>query len=189
MIEIPTYSEHKLSQFAEQERGKAMGLLQRRFPVLSWQDCEDIIQESFFVLFQKNKMGELRQMTASLSTYFIRICINKAHEALRARGRMVEVEDSGLDFLDAVRDDRVEQLLTFDDESSLREEKEALAHQIVQDLPQPCHDLLWGYYRDNFSMRTMANMLGSTPGSVKVTKHRCQEKFRQRWSSLAASLY
>lgn len=174
----------------EKEREKALAYLRNRFPKLSEQDCEDVIQESFMVLYGKNRQGNLRDMTASLSTYFTAICINKAREALRRNGHTVGVaDDTSLDFLGEVKDEKVQQLLTLDDQTSLIEAKEALARQIVQDLPHPCQELLWGFYRDNCSMKVLADRIGSTVGSVKVTKHRCQEKFRKRWSSLAGEIY
>lgn len=189
-LEIPTYSEHLLSDFVEKEREKAMAFIRKNFSLLSEQDCEDVIQESFIVLYGNSRQGKLRDMTASLSTYFISICINKAHEALRRNGHTVGVaDDADLDFLSEVKDEKVQQLLTLDDQTSLIEAKEALARQIVQDLPHPCQELLWGFYRDNCSMKMLADRIDSTVGSVKVTKHRCQEKFRKRWSSLANEIY
>ena len=74
--------------------------------------------------------------------------------------------------LDEIKDDKLDSLIAMDPETSLIESKEAIARQIVRDLPQPCDDLLWGFFRDNYSLKTLADILGKTVGYVKVTKHR-----------------
>ena len=189
-LQIPTYSEKVLNQFACKQWPKVLAYLKKHF-FISEADCEDVFQEAFIVLFNNNYNGKLKDMTSSLSTYFISICRNKAFELLRSKGHDVKVDgESSLDILNGIKEEKIDSLLlTFDSERSLRENKEAIARQIVHDLPQPCNDLLWGFFRDNYSIKTLADMLNKTVGYVKVTKHRCQEKFRKRWSDLAKSLF
>lgn len=187
---MPTYSEQVLSEFAKREWNKAKAYLMKQFPSLSEMECEDIFQESFVILFQNNRNGKLKNMTCSLSTYFLSICRNKAFEVLRSQNRNTNVnEDRVFDVLDSVKDDKLESLITLDPDISLIESKEAIARQIVRDLPRPCNELLWGFFRDDYSLKTLAGMLDKTVGYVKVTKHRCQEKFRKRWSDLAKNLF
>lgn len=69
--------------------------------------------------------------------------------------------------LDEIKDDKLDSLIAMDPETSLIESKEAIARQIVRDLPQPCDDLLWGFFRDNYSLKTLADILGKTVGYVK----------------------
>lgn len=189
-IEIPTYSEKVLNKFAGKQWQKVLAYLRKHF-ALSEADCEDVFQESFIVLFDNNKDGKLKDMTSSLSTYFIAICRNKAFELLRSKGHDVKIDDeSSLTILDGIKEEKADAiLLTFDTDKSLRENKEAIARQIVHDLPKPCNELLWGFFRDNYSLSTLADMLNKSVGYVKVTKHRCQEKFRKRWSDLAKNLF
>ena len=72
----------------------------------------------------------------------------------------------------------------------LQERKEALVRNIVRDLPSPCDELLWGYYRDGFSMKDLAEKLNyASENTVKVTKHRCCEKFRNRFKECLKSLF
>ena len=68
--------------------------------------------------------------------------------------------------LDEIKDDKLDSLIAMDPETSLIESKEAIARQIVRDLPQPCDDLLWGFFRDNYSLKTLADILGKTVGYV-----------------------
>ena len=190
IIHLSTYSKQILGEFAQKEWDKATAYLMKQFPSLSEMECEDIFQESFVVLYQNNRNGKLEDLTCSLSTYFLSICRNKAFELQRAKSHNLNVvSDSELDFLDAIKDDKVDSLIALDPDISLVESKEAIARQIVRDLPEPCNKLLWGFFRDNYSLKTLADILDKTVGYVKVTKHRCQEKFRKRWNDLAKNLF
>lgn len=120
------------------------------------------------------------------------ICKNKTLELLRSRGNFVsssfEVNVSGsITFLD----EQVDKILMLEsDDEILQERKEALVRNIVRDLPSPCDELLWGYYRDGFSMKDLAEKLNyASENTVKVTKHRCCEKFRNRFNECLKSLF
>ena len=190
IIQLATYSEQLLSEFARKEWDKAKAYLMKQFPSLSEMECEDIFQESFVILFQNNRNGKLKDLSCSLSTYFLSICRNKAFEWQRAKTHNLNVgADSEFDFLDAIKDEKVDSLIALDPDISLVESKEAIARQIVRDLPEPCNKLLWGFFRDNYSLKALADILNKTVGYVKVTKHRCQEKFRKRWNNLAKNLF
>ena len=83
-------------------------------------------------------------------------------------------------------DEKVDMILSFDtDDSATIEEKEALVRKIVRNLPSPCDELLWGFYRDGLPMKELANKFNyASENAVKVTKHRCCEKFRRKFSEL-----
>ncbi len=189
---LPTYSEKVLNDFATQQWGKALAYLQKSFTALSEDDCMDVFQESFISLHENNQKGKLEELTSSLSTYFISICRNKAFEALRAKGKHLTVDtETSLTLMSGdIKEDKINAILdTFDNEESVEERKEELIRKIVKDLPSPCNELLWGFYRDGHSMQTLAQMFNYSLGSVKVTKHRCTEKFRKRYSELINSIY
>jgi DNA-directed RNA polymerase specialized sigma24 family protein len=77
-----------------------------------------------------------------------------------------------------------------DDSEKAQKEKEALVREIVKDLPSPCNELLWGYYGDGHSMKMLAEMFNyASENAVKVTKHRCCEKFRVKYSERVKSLF
>ena len=70
------------------------------------------------------------------------------------------------------------------------EKKEELVRNIVRNLPSPCDEILWGYYRDGYSMKTLAEKFDyASETSAKVTKHRCCEKFRFRFNEMVKSLF
>ena len=180
------FSQQKLNDFASKQWDKTLAFLQGHFS-LSRPDCEDVFQESFIVLHQNILDGKLSDMTASLATYFNGICRNKAFELMRSKGKELLIVD---EYPNSTKDDydteRIERILAMDEETAqVEQRKSALVRQIVKNLPEPCCSLLWGFYRDGFSMKTLASMLNySSESSVKVTKHRCCNKFKKRYDEM-----
>ncbi len=188
--EIPHIRE-LLNSFAAQQWEKTLAFLQGRYS-LSRMDCENIFQESFIILYQNIQEGKLDNVTASLSTYFNAICRNKAHELMRGRGKTVFLSDEYPDAMrNAFSSEKVEYILSQEEESvQVEQRKAAIVRDIVKKLPSPCDKILWGFYRDGFSLKTMADMLGyKSEDSIKVTKHRCGEKFRQRFLGIAHTIF
>ena len=189
IIEIPQ-TQQKLNQFAADQWDKTLAYLQSTF-AMSRSDCEDIFQEAFIVLYKKIIDGELT-LTAKLSTYFIGICRNKAYEKMRGMGKELNIiDDYPNSTKDEYEDDRIDRLLALEDNNEqIEARKEAIVREIVSKLPAPCDKILWGFYRDGFSMKTLATMYNyKSEGSVKVTKHRCCEKFRVKYSERVKSLF
>lgn len=186
------YDTTDLNRFASSQWERALAFLKNRFGI-DEDDCKDIFQESFIVLYNNIQAGKLDNMTASLSTYFMSICRNKALEMLRGTAKSVNVDsEMSLTLMDGeVQLDKIEALLALDNgDEAIEAQKEELVRTIVKDLPSPCNDLLWGFYRDNLSMKSLAEMFNySSEGVVKVTKHRCCEKFRARYNELCNNLF
>ena len=186
------YDTTDLNRFASNQWSKVLAFLKNRFGI-DEDDCKDIFQESFIVLYNNIQAGKLDNMTASLSTYFMSICRNKALEMLRGSAKSVNVEsEMSLTLMDGeVQSEKIEALLALDNgDETIEAQKEELVRTIVKDLPSPCNELLWGFYRDNLSMKSLAEMFNySSEGVVKVTKHRCCEKFRARYNELCNKLF
>lgn len=189
IIDIPQ-TQQKLNKFAAEQWDKALAYLQGTFS-LSRSDCEDIFQEAFIVLYKKITEGELT-LTSKLSTYFIGICRNKAYERMRGMGKELNIiDDYPSSTKDEYEDERIDRLLALQDDAEvIQTRKEAIVREIVSKLPEPCDKILWGFYRDGFSMKTLAQMYNySSEGSVKVTKHRCGEKFKARFMEISNYLF
>ncbi len=191
---MPTVSLHnvrqQLNDFASSQWDKTLLFLKSHFS-LSQSDCEDVFQESFIIFYNYATEGKLNDITSSLSTYFNSICRNKAHELLRKYGKEINIVDEYPNaFKDEYEDDKIDSLLALEDNSEILEQrKAALVQEIVNDLPEPCDKILWGFYRDGFSMKTLATMLNyKSEGTMKVTKHRCCDKFKNRYSQLVNQL-
>lgn len=170
------------------EWNKTLAFLQNQFG-LSEEDSKDVFQESFVVLHNNINSGKLDHLSSSLSSYFTGICINKAKEVLRQRHKFIRLEDQF--FETEIKDEKIETLLKMEtDNLSFIERKNALVRHIVWEMPSPCKELLWGFFRENYSLKTLAQMYNySSENSVKVTKHRCQNKFKARFNELKEALF
>lgn len=181
----------ELNKFVEREWKKTLSFLQNRYG-LSEDDCKDVFQEAFIILYENIQKGKLVDLTSSLSTYFISICKNKALEFNRMNQKYVN-EDNEMSMTlinNDIQSDKLDALLALDDDDELIvEQKEALVRGIVKELPSPCNEILWGFYRDNLSLKALAEMYNYSEGSAKVTKHRCSEKFRIRYNELCQQIY
>lgn len=178
-----------LDRFASAEWSKTLNYLSKSFG-LSQEDCKDVFQESFIILYRNISEGKLEELNSSLSTYFTSICRNKAMEMLRGIAKMSVVDDeTSLSLIDGeFKEDKLNRLIALDD-NELENEKQDMIDSIVNDLPSPCNELLWGYYRDELSLKTLAQMYNYSVGSIKVVKHRCTEKFRARYQNLVKKLF
>ena len=183
-------TQQKLNKFAAEQWDKALAYLQGSFS-LSRSDCEDIFQDAFIVLYKKIIDGEF-VLTSSLSTYFLGICRNKAYEKMRDMGKELNIIDEyPSSSKDEFEDERIDRLLALEDDTEhIEARKEAIVREIVSKLPSPCDKILWGFYRDGFSMKMLASMYNyKSEGSVKVTKHRCGEKFKTRFTEISNDLF
>lgn len=184
------YGDSRLSQFVKSQWSKVLCFLRNHYD-LDEDACKDIFQDSFVVLYDNIRLGKLDGLTSSLSTYFIGICRKKALAYLRLTGRNVSL-DMEEDFSPEgdIDDRRLSVLIDIcTDETSRREELEAAVRTLVSNLPHPCDKILWGYYRDNLSIRRLAQIYGYSEGSAKVIKHRCLEKFSKKFHELKRKIF
>lgn len=177
----------ELSTFAEEQWHKVLNYLGRTFN-LPREDCQDVFQDAFIVLYDQINEGRLTPLKCSLSTYFTSICRYKALELLRHNNRSITTDYTHL----ATDNDTNSTTLTqqacklASSDPTLANEKEyklTLVEQIVKRLPSPCKELLWGFYRDGMSMKALAHMHHYSEGAVKVIKHRCCEKFKKQYET------
>lgn len=183
-----------LNDFAKEYRNRTLSYLRNTFS-LSKEDCEDVFQEASIVLYHAAVEGKLDKLTSSLYTYFIGICNNKAHEQLRANDKVQFVlwEDYSEELAGKKYNtllSKAERLLSLiDNDEQKTNERDGVVSDMVKRLPPPCDKLLWSYYRDALSMKTIAQMFNYASESVaKVTKHRCQEKFRKNYEEKVNTL-
>lgn len=189
-IDIPQ-TQQKLNKFAAEQWDKTLAYLQGQFS-LSRSDCEDVFQDAFIVLYNNIVEGKLTNLTSSLATYFNSICRNKVYEKMRSMGKeLAIIDDNPNTTKDEYEDERIDRLLALEDDTEqIQVRKEAIVREIVSKLPEPCDKILWGFYRDGFSMNTLATMYNyKSEGSVKVTKHRCGEKFKARYMEISKRFF
>ena len=187
-------NERKLEKFAKEQWQKTRNYLISRYS-LSEDECADVFQDSLVILWKninENKVDS-KDLGLSSSTYFMTICRNKTMELLRSKSKYVTTPyeiNPNKEHHD-YQEDQVERILSLEDaRENVQKEKEALVRDIVKNLPSPCNELLWGYYGDGHSMKMLAEMFNyASENAVKVTKHRCCEKFRVRYSEMSKSLF
>ena len=184
---LPTYTERQLYEFAKKEREKTKLLLRKHY-TLSESDFNDVFNDSLLILWQDIQSGKFVEKEAKTSTYFNKICFNKAREIIRANSKASVIDDElSLSILSGeVMADRIDTLLALEDEEdNLEKKRKILTEQIVKELPEPCNKILWGVYWDNLSMKAIAELFNyKNEDSAKVKKHRCSEKFRIRFEEL-----
>ena len=184
------YSNSILDAFIKSHRGRIMNYLQNNFSITK-EESEDIFQDSFIILFHKAKEGHLDELTSSVSTYFFAICRNKAMELLRKKGRYIHAPfENETKLIEVFLESKINKILSFDEDGISTEQKEALVRDIVKNLPSPCNEILWGFYRDGLSMKELAERYGySNENTAKVTKHRCCDKFKKHFTVMLKNLF
>lgn len=100
-------SERELSKFFERERKRNVVYLQGRYH-LSYEDAEDVYQDSCLALFKNIQDGKLVSLTAKLSTYFTQICVFQTLKKIRDVKEMDSLDNGQYD------SDKVNELLGLD---------------------------------------------------------------------------
>lgn len=178
----------ELNRFLAGEKGKVLAYLRKKFSLLD-DDLDDIYQESSMALFLNIQEGKLTNLTSTLSTYFLRICINQALKFIGKQQKVVPLfDDSSITNKDEFRSDKIDELyrLCTEDEDA---ERVALSERIVQNIievmPDTCKNIFQGYYWDNLTTSTIADMFGfANANSVKAQKYKCIQKFRNKYNEL-----
>ena len=67
---------------------------------------------------------------------------------------------------------------------------EMLINNIIASMTVTCKNILQGYYWNDFSTSTIADMFGfSNADSVKAQKYKCMNKFRDKYNELKNKIY
>lgn len=183
----------ELNRFISDEQGKVLSYLRKTFSV-SDDDFNDIYQESSTALFLNIRDGKLSNLTSSLSTYFLRVCINQTLKFIGKRQKVVPLfNDSTITNKDALRPDKIDelyQLCTEDEEAEKVTCLEKIVQSIIESMPDTCKNVFQGYYWDNLTTTTIADMYGfSNANSVKTQKYKCLQKFRSKYNELKNRIY
>ncbi len=162
---------------------KTIGFLLRTYQCLKYDDCEDIIQDALLVFCDKIRQGKLDKIKSSLYTFFVGICKNKAREFARRDLKIGYIDDDIT--CGSFSQEKLDSILNLDnDEPEIETAKSLAVNEIINDLPAICAQVFWGYFRDGFSLKTLAKMYGKTESAMKVAKFRCSEKFKNRFQEV-----
>ena len=188
-----TLDNNELNRFISDEQGKVLSYLRKTFSV-SDDDLNDIYQESSTALFLNIRDGKLSNLTCSLSTYFLRVCINQTLKFIGKKQKVVPLfNDNTITNKDAFRPDKIDelyQLCTEDEEAEKVTRSEKIVQSIIESMPDTCKNVFQGYYWDNLTTTTIADMYGfSNANSVKTQKYKCLQKFRSKYNELMNRIY
>lgn len=177
-----------LSRFLSDEKGKVMAYLRKKFSVPD-DDLDDIYQESSMALFLNIRDGKLTNLTSTPSTYFLRICINQTLKSIGKQQKVVPLfDDSTITNKDEFRSDKIDELYrlcTEDEDAEMVARSERIVQSIIEVMPDTCKNIFKGYYWDNFTTSTIADLFGfANANSVKTQKYKCLQKFRNRYNEL-----
>lgn len=183
----------ELNRFISEEKGKVLSYLRKTFTV-SDDDLYDIYQESSTALYLNVRDGKLSNLTSTLSTYFLRICINQTLKFLGKQKKTVPLfDESRLTNKDVFRPDKIDelyQLCTEDEDSEKVSRSEKIVQSIIESMPDTCKNVFQGYYWDNLTTSTIADMFGfANANSVKTQKYKCLQKFRTKYNELMNKIY
>ena len=175
-----------LNRFLAEEKGKVLAYLRKKFSI-SDDDLDDIFQESSMALFLNIRDGKLTNLTSTLSTYFLRICINQALKSIGKQQKVVPLfDDSTITNKDEFRSDKIDELYrlcTEDEDAERVAQPERIVQNIIEVMPDTCKNIFKGYYWDNFTTSTIADMFGfANANSVKTQKYKCLQKFRNKYN-------
>ena len=182
-----------LNRFLSDERGRVLSYLRKQFSV-SDDDLDDIFQESSMALFLNVRDGKLSTLTSSLGTYFMKVCINQTLKFLGKNSKTMPLfDDRRITNSDFVRDDKIAELYGACIDAEEEEKKtrmELLVNNIIASMTDTCKNILHGYYWDDFSTSTIADMFNfSDANSVKAQKYKCVKKFRDKYNELKNKIY
>ena len=127
-----TLQNTELNRFIAEERNKVLAYLRKTFSV-SDDDLSDIYQESSVALFVNIRDGKLSDLTSTLSTYFLRICINQTLKFMGKQKKAVPLfDDSRLTNKDSFRPDKIDELYQLCTED---EEAEKISEFVIEQKP------------------------------------------------------
>lgn len=182
-----------LNRFISGEKGKIQTYLRKNYSV-SDDDLDDIFQEASMALFLNIRDGKLTSLSSSLGTYFMKVCINQTLKFIGKRSKVLPlIDESRISNSNAVRDDKIDELYGFcmdTEEEDRKIRMELLVNNIIVSMTDTCKNILQGYYWNDFSNSTIADMFGfSDANSVKAQKYKCVKKFTDKYNELKNKIY
>ena len=178
-----------LALFLSQERYKVHRYLSKKFSSFSEEEIDDIYQESSLALYLNLRDGKLTTLTCTLFAYFLRICVNQSLKRIdRKKKEVAFVDENALINQDCFLKDKIDDLYNLCNENEEEEtvsQSEQIVRDIIENMPDTCKNIFRGYYWDNLTTATIADMYGfANANSVKTQKYKCLQKFRNRYNEL-----
>ena len=193
MAERVSLKNQDLNRFISGEKGKIQTYLRKNYSV-SDNDIDDIFQEASMALFLNIRDGKLVNLTSSLGTYFMKVCINQTLKFLGKNSKIMPlIDENAISNKNEIRNDKIDDLYGFcmdTEEEDRKVRMELLVNNIIASMTDTCKNILHGYYWNDFSTSTIADMFSFTSAdSVKSQKYKCMNKFRDKYNELKNKIY
>lgn len=135
--------------------------------VRSVPEAQDITSETFVRVWR----SITRYEKGNFRAYVFMIARNLAYDALRRRKRAPDtIEDE-----ESIEDNKLSPLL-----DAVKTEEEKAVYAAVMGLPPEYREVVTLRFFNNLPTKDVAEMLGKTEASVKITQHRAMEKLREK---------
>ncbi len=185
----------KFNKFISENKERTLFFLKSKYSELSVDDIEDVYQESSLALYKNIQTNKLTELSSSLYTYFLKICINQSMKAISKQGKhiIVGINDTDIKQKNTVSLSKVENVIRVCSESEssdVLERKTKLVHCILDAMTPQCKKLLWSFYAEDLNWATIAQQNGlSNANSAKSTANRCRNSFKEKYNELKSKIY
>lgn len=186
----------KFNKFISDNRESTLRFLKSKYDGLSYDDVEDIYQESSLALYNNIETSKLNELSSSLYTYFLKICINQSLKTIRDRGKIssIRLDDFSTEMTPNKRfsEKRLNDILNLSPISPespkspeyiyVIEEMKYLVKEALSKMPTKCQNLLRSYYFDELSWSVIADKFDIKGGadSAKVQASKCRKGFDEK---------
>jgi len=174
------------SRFLQDVQDEALRFARKEYSFwASDEDCQMMVQNSMFTLFNKVHNGTLTELTCNLKTYVIGILkrIAKNQASKKSKQPLLTFENGEVDELDPIDFAMTSVALERWQDKENDEFQEQLQEEVrklVENMDDPCKTILWSYYWEGKKMKEIADVLNYSGKDVaKSQKSRCMTKVKE----------
>lgn len=136
----------------------------------SQEEAKDVYQTSVLILYENIVSRKLTTLTSSVKTYLFSIGKNKIREYKKGQNRLISEPNETM--FETAPDETEQQ--------ELLEEQLKVAAQSLEELGNPCAQVLKHFYYDRLSMEEIAEKLNyKNKETAKNLKHKCLKRLRK----------
>ncbi len=172
---IQNQDERVIQTLYNQFKPRFENWLKKQYRIGDSEDCHEIYQRSFTVLFFNVKRGKLTDLDASLETYLFGIGKRIVLEWWREKkGKTSELAIESSEGME-----QIELFSKYFEQTKLDDNLQIKLLNALNKLGEPCKTILTLYYWDRFSMEAIARKTGyKNELGAKKKKYLCLNKLR-----------
>lgn len=171
---VKNQDERTIQQIYQTYKPKFISWLKGRYKVGNLEDCNEIYQRSFTVLFFNIKKGKLNDLNASIETYLFGIGKMVLREWWREQTSKLDMDET---------ENELTQIELFSDVFKPTEIDERLQLKLengLKNLGEPCATIIKLFYWERNSMEAIAQKLGyKNELGAKKKKYLCLNKLKE----------